>query len=228
MGALTGTLVNAGAIVLGAALGLLLKRGIPKRVSETVMQGLALAVMVIGLSMALGTGRLLVVISALVLGGALGAWVRLEERLASGGAALERAVGRWAGPVGKAFVTTSVLYCTGAMAIVGAIEDGLAGNPGTLLAKAGIDGVASIMFAATLGVGVALSAVPVLLYQGSISLLAAHLEPLLTPALVADISATGGILIVAIGVDLLGMARMRTVNLLPAIPVAGLVAYLLG
>lgn len=191
------------------------------------MQGLGLAVTVIGLSMALGTSSILLVIVALVVGGAAGAWVDLEERVNAVGRRLEEMVGRWAGPVGKAFVTTSILYCTGAMAVVGAIEDGLLGNPATLFAKAGIDGVASIVFSAAMGVGVALSAVPVLLYQGGISLMASHLQALLTPGVVAEISATGGIIILGIGLDMLGAARIKTVNLLPAIPVAAGMAYLL-
>ena len=159
-------------------------------------------------------------ILSLVVGGVVGEWLAIEARLES--------LGRWiearfadgsagGGDFARGFVSASLVFCVGSMAVVGSLESGLAGNHRTLFAKAIIDGVAALIFASTLGRGVLFASVPVLVYQGAITLAAGLLRPLLTAAAVADMSAVGGLLIVAIGVNLLGIARIRVGNLLPAV-----------
>lgn len=215
-----GTVVNALAIVAGGLVGLCCTRGIDDRYRQTVLQGLALCMLLIGGKSALTSDNLPVVILSLVVGGVVGEWLAIEGRLES--------LGRWiearfadgsagGGDFARGFVSASLVFCVGSMAVVGSLESGLAGNHRTLFAKAIIDGVAALIFASTLGRGVLFASVPVLVYQGAIPLAAGLLRPLLTAAAVADMSAVGGLLIVAIGANLLGIARIRVGNLLPAV-----------
>lgn len=222
-----GTVVNAAAIILGAAFGLSFKKGIPERVKHTIMQGIGLAVLLVGLSMALQTKQILVVILSLVLGGLTGELLNVEGGLARLGTWLETKVGGGAGEVGKAFVTTSLIYCVGAMAIMGSIEDGLNDNPRILFTKAALDGISAVVFASTMGIGVAFSSLPVFVYQGSITLLAALVKGALSPAAVAEMTATGGLLIVGIALNILNMKEIKVGNLLPSIFYAIPLAFLL-
>ncbi|MCL6558277.1 MAG: DUF554 domain-containing protein [Firmicutes bacterium] len=214
---MTGTIVNAAAIIFGAAFGLLFKRGIPERVSCTIMQGIGLAVILVGLSMALQTKQILVVILSLVLGGLTGEILNIEGGLDRLGKWLESKVGGGTGDVGRAFVTTSLIYCVGAMSIMGSIEDGLNKNPQILFTKSALDGISAVVFASTMGIGVAFSAFPVFIYQGSITLLAALIKDLLSPAAVSEMTAVGGLLIVGIGLNILNIKKIKVGNLLPSI-----------
>jgi len=214
---LTGTLINAAAIIVGASIGFLLKKGIPERFKITVIQGLSLAVIVIGLQMALKTNNILIMIFSLVLGGLTGELLNIEGRLEAFGSKIETLLGNQGGSFTKAFVTPSLVYCVGAMAIVGSIQEGISGDPGILLLKSVLDGVSAIIFASTLGLGVAFSALPVLIYQGSISLLAQYLQDVLTPSVITEMTTTGGVLIMAIGLRILEIKDIKVGNLLPAI-----------
>lgn len=214
---MTGTLVNAAAIAVGAAFGATLRKNIPERFNNTIIQGLALAVVVIGLQMAIGSKNILIVILSLVAGGFTGELLKIEERLNSFGLWVESKLGNGRGEFSRGFVTASLVYCVGAMAVVGSIQDGLQGDPSTLYVKALLDGVSSIFFASTMGFGVAFSFIPVFLYQGSITMLAQYVQAFLTPAVVTEMTATGGILICGIGIKILGIKEIRVGNLLPAI-----------
>ncbi|MCL6612583.1 MAG: DUF554 domain-containing protein [Peptococcaceae bacterium] len=221
---MTGTFANTAAIVAGGLLGVFLRRGIPEAVKETVMQGLGLSVLLIGIQMSLKTENVLLVVISLVAGGAAGQAIDIEKRLAALGARLETRIGGGEGRMSRAFVTASLIYCVGAMAIVGSIEDGLNGNPSILLAKATLDGVSAVVFSSTLGPGVIFSALPVFLYQGSITLLADNFKTLLTDGVVKELTATGGLMIVGIAVNILGIREIRVGNLLPALPAVVLLA----
>jgi uncharacterized membrane protein YqgA involved in biofilm formation len=242
---LTGTIVNVLAILAGGGLGLLLRGVSPERFRVTIMQALALAVILIGVRGALKTNDIMCVITCLVAGGLIGESLRIESRLESLGESARRLF-EWivsirspktdgsAAPrsaFAEGFLTASLVYCVGAMAIVGSLEDGLYGAGATLFAKASLDGVSAVFFASTLGPGVLLSALPVFAYQGAITLLARVVAPLLSDAVMAETSAVGGLLIVGIGINLLGIAKIRVGNLLPAallpmayLPIAGLFA----
>lgn len=219
-----GTIVNSLAILMGASLGFFLKRGIPERFKNTIMQGLALAVVVIGLQMALETKNVLIVVLSLVFGALTGEFCRIEDRLDKLGAWMESKVGHSQGDFAKAFVTASLVYCVGAMAIVGSIQDGISGDASTLYVKSLLDGVSSVVFASTMGLGVAFSAIPVLLYQGTISLLAQFIQGFLTAPVIAEMTATGGILIMGIGIKMLDLKDIKVGNLLPSIFYAVLLA----
>lgn len=224
---MVGTIVNAAAIILGTVMGMFFKKGIPERVKQTILQGLGLAVLLVGLQMSLQTQQVLVVVISLGLGGLTGELLNIEGGLNRLGKWLESKVGGVKGETGKAFVTASLIYCVGAMAIMGSIEDGLYNNPRILLTKAALDGISAVVFASTMGPGVAFSALPVFLYQGSITLLAAYVKVFLSTAAVAEMSATGGLLIVGIGLNILNVAEIKVGNLLPAIFYAIPLAFLL-
>lgn len=215
-----GTVVNTLAIIAGSAAGLLLKGGIPRKYMDTIMQGIALAVILIGLKTALQTDQLLLVIFSLAVGGVIGEFLAIEDRLERLGGWLEsRFSANGGGGIAKGFVAASLLFCVGSMAIVGSLESGLKGDHQTLFAKSILDGVSSVVFASSLGAGVLFSAVPVLLYQGTITLGASLIKPFLTPDAIAQMSAVGGLLIMAIGVNILELKRIKVGNLLPAIGV---------
>jgi uncharacterized membrane protein YqgA involved in biofilm formation len=215
-----GTIVNALAIVAGSLLGLLCNQGIPEHYKQTVLQGVGLSVILIGWKNALLADNLLVVIVSIVAGALLGEWLRIEGRLEGLGQWLEARIAAGTGntsSVARGFVTASLVYCVGSMAIVGSLESGLTGQHQTLFAKSILDGVISVVFASAMGIGVLLSALSVLLYQGVLTLAAVLLKPLLTPAVVSQMTSVGGLLIVAIGLNMLGMVKIRVGNLLPAI-----------
>ena len=213
-----GTLINVATILAGVGLGLLLRKGIPERMRDTVMQGLGLCVMLIGVSGAIGTADTMCVIVSIVIGGLLGSAINIEHQLDRLGQAAEKRFAKGDNSsFAKAFVTASLVYCVGAMAIVGSMDSGLRGDHTTLIAKSAQDGVSAIFFTSALGPGVALSALAVLVYQGAIALLATWIAPLLTNPIINEMSAVGGLLIIGIGLNMLYDKHISVGNLLPAI-----------
>lgn len=223
---MTGALVNAAAIVLGGLAGMLLRGGISEAMRKSVMQSMGLAVIVIALQMALQSRNGVVLIVALAAGTALGVLLDLDGRIERFAARITARTGERFGDVGKGFVSASLIYCLGAMGIVGALSEGLTGDASTLFAKAMIDGATAIIFAASMGLGVLFSAIPVLLYEGAIALGASVLATFFTDAMLAEMNGVGGVLVLAIGFNMLEMTNIRIANLLPAIFVAiGLVYF---
>jgi hypothetical protein len=216
---LQGTLVNIAAVVAGCLVGRWAGRFLSERMRNTLMVGLGLAVLLIGLQLALQSRQIMIVIGSLIVGGLIGELFGIESRLEQFGQRLQKRFAK-SGRIAEGFVTASLLYCVGAMAIMGALQDGLGGPPTILYAKAALDGVASVALTSTLGIGVLFSIVPLLLYQGGITLAAELAETILTPAVVTEMNAVGGLLIVAIAIDLLGIRRLPVGNLLPAVFVA--------
>ena len=224
---LTGTIVNVAAICAGALVGRYAGRIAPSRMRQTVMAGLGLTVLLIGLQLALKSRQPMIVIGSLLLGGVIGEIVQIEARLERFGQWMQ---GRFAGAGNSAegFVAASLLYCVGAMAIMGSLQDGLGGKPAILYAKAALDGIASIALASTLGIGVLFSALPVALYQGGITLAAVSARAMLTEPVVLEMNAVGGLLIAAIGLDLIGMKRLPVGNMLPSVFVAVGLVWICG
>ncbi len=212
-----GTLVNTGAVVVGGAVGLTVGPRLPESIKTIVMQALSLAVVAIGLRMALDAQHTLLAIGCLLLGGITGELLRIEQRLEGLAEVLRRKLRSTSGRFVEGFVTATLLYLTGAMTIVGSIRDGTVGDPSVLLLKSLLDGVASIALASSMGVGVLFSALPVLVVQGGITLLAGQLAFLSQPVVLDAINAAGGLLILGIGINLLEIARIRVGNLLPAL-----------
>lgn len=228
-----GTLVNAGAILSGAAAGLLLRKGLPEKWQESIMQGVALCVFVIGVQMAFKSENILIVIFSLVLGAIVGESVDIDNRLQKFGVWIGKKIvsdknSGAAKIIGEGFVAASLIFCVGAMAIIGSLEDGLKGDTTILFAKSTLDGIIAIILTANMGVGVALSALSVLLYQGTLTMLAGVLEPVLTTSMINEVTATGGVLIMAIGVNMLKVTQIRISNLLPAVLWAGIIVAVIG
>ena len=199
---------------------MLFKNGIPERYNKTVMHAIGLSVLLVGVKSALGSDDLLVIIISLAAGALMGEFIGIEAYLKKFGDYLESKfsnTGSGKSSISTGFVTASLLYCVGSMAIVGSLESGLTGNHEILFAKSVLDGITSIILTASLGLGVGLSIVPVLVYQGGITLTAGLMKPLLVPAVVSQMSAVGGLLILAIGLNILRDKKIAVGNMLPAI-----------
>ena len=232
---LTGTIINSLAILAGSAVGLAIRaithrssgeisaNGLGGRLQTIIMQGMALCVLYIGISGCLKGQNTLVVILSIALGAIVGELLDLDRRMRSLGDWVQARTARLvhtadgAPSISDGFVTASLLFCVGAMAIVGALENGLTGNYDTLKAKAILDGISSIVFASSLGLGVAFSAAAIFLYQGSISLAASLLSPLLGDAVISEMTCVGSLLIVALSLNTLNVTKIKIMNLVPAI-----------
>jgi len=222
-----GTVINVAAIVVGTLIGLVLKQRLPERINSIAIQGLGLVTALIGATMMITTRNILIVLVSMVIGGVLGELLRIEARLDALGARVEARFSKEGGTFAKAFVTSSLLYCVGPMAIVGALQDGLRGDVSVLLTKSGLDGIASVAFASTLGIGVLFSTLPVAVYQGGITVGASMLQPYLSSSIVNEMTATGGLLILGIALNILQVTKIRVGNLLPAILVAAVLSGVL-
>jgi hypothetical protein len=212
-----GAIVNALAIVAGSLIGLVFRKGIREQYRQTIMDAMALSIILIGLISAIQTQMILLLVISLALGSLIGEWIKIEGNLNRLGLWVENKLTRTSNGFAKGFVTASLVYCVGSMAIMGSIESGLAGRHDILFAKSILDGVISIFFASTWGVGVLFSAVPILVYEGLLSLGAASFAGVLTDPMIREISAVGGVLIMAIGINQLGIKQIRVGNMLPAI-----------
>jgi uncharacterized membrane protein YqgA involved in biofilm formation len=223
---LLGTIFNVAAIVAGTFVGLMLKQRMPERINSIAMQGLGLVTALIGAKMMIATQNVLIVLVSIVIGGVLGELLQIEERLERFGARVEARFSKERGTFAKAFVTSTLLYCIGPMAIVGALQDGLRGDISVLLTKSGLDGIASVAFASTLGIGVLFSTLPVAAYQGGITIGAAMLQSYLSMSMVSEMTATGGLLILGIALNILQVTKIKVADFLPAILIAAILSGL--
>lgn len=215
-----GTIVNCIAIIIGCLLGLVLKGRLSERISNTIMAGLGLCILYIGISGSLKGQDTLLIIISIAVGALIGEIIDIDKWLNELGQFLEGKIKKKDGQrisVAEGFVTASLLFCVGAMAIVGSLESGLKGSYDTLFAKSLLDGITSIIFASSLGIGVVFSAVSVFLYQGAITLGAGFLAGLLSSEVISNISAVGSILIIGLGLNMLGVTKIKIANLLPAV-----------
>ena len=225
-----GTLINVAAILIGGVIGIFFGARLPEQLKNTVVAGMGLFVLLTGIQMFLKTQNAMIVVSAIILGAILGEWGRIEERMETLGAWLERRFTRGEGGTSSRFVrgflSASLIYCTGPMAILGSITDGLKGDYLTLAIKSVLDGFLTIAFSSTLGLGVLFSVIPVFLYQGSITLLAHQLSSFLSEAMITEMTATGGVLLAGLSISsLLEIKKMKIGNLLPAVVIAPLIVY---
>lgn len=223
-----GTVINAAAIVLGGLLGLLFRRGIPENFNQTIQSALGIVVVAIGIQYAVQAEHWAVLGISLALGAVVGEWRQWDQGLQLMGDKVQKVLKASEGSFVQGFISASLLFCVGAMAIVGALEDGLTGKYDVLMVKALLDGIFAVVFGANLGAGVIFSALPVLLYQGAISLGAVWLKPLLTPELMNTINSLGGLLIAALGLNIIGITKIRIANLLPALILAPIIMILMA
>lgn len=219
---LVGTLVNTGAVIAGSLIGLLLGNVLPERLRDTVMKGLGLCTLFIGITGMLGGSNALITIISIAIGAVIGELCDLDGHLNRFAEGLEKKFQRdkRGGPsLAEGFVTASLVFCVGAMTIVGALNDGLTGNHEILFTKATLDFVASIIFASSLGIGVMMAAAAVLVIEGSIACLASLVAPLLQqdPATIPEMTVVGSVLIMGLSLNMLGVTKLKIMNYVPAI-----------
>ena len=230
---LLGTLVNSGLIIIGAILGKFLSR-IPEKTKETVMNGIGLAVIVMGLQMGFKSESFLIVILSIVFGAIVGEFLHLEDKLNQLGMWLETKMGSHSnskGSISQGFVSATLIFVIGAMAVLGALDSGIRANHDILYTKGIIDGFTALILTTSLGLGVIFSAIPVFLYQGLIALFATQINQLVPTALmdqfIVEMTATGGVMILAIGLNMIGLTKIRVANLLPGIVITAIIVTIL-
>jgi uncharacterized protein len=230
---MTGTIINVAAIIVGSLIGILFGARLSEKLKSTIVAGMGIFVVAMGIQMFLKTENSLIVLGAVLIGTLLGEWWRIEDGLHKLGEFLESKFSReeedGSNKFIRGFMTASLLFCIGPVAILGSIQDGLTGNYNLLVVKSILDGFASIAFASTLGIGVAFSSLIILVYQGAISLLATRLDAVITTSMMNELTATGGILLVGVGISsLLEIKKIRVGNMLPALLAAPLIAWVIG
>lgn len=230
---MTGTFLNIATVIIGSFIGLLFGARIPDKLKSTVIAGMGLFTAAMGLQMFLKTENPLIVLGSLLIGTLLGEWWRIEDGLQNLGKYLEQRFSRsndeGSNIFVRGFLTASLLFCVGPMTILGSIQDGLTGDYNLLAVKSVLDGFASLAFASTLGVGVMFSTIVILVYQGGISLLAAQLNAIVTPSMMNELSATGGVILLGLAISsLLEIKKIRVGNMLPGLAVAPLIVWVLS
>jgi len=224
---MTGTLVNALAVVVGSIVGLLIHSRFPPRITRIAFQGIGLFTLFIGMQMALKTQDLLIMIFSILIGAVAGELLGLEKGITRMSDWLKTKVHSRNEKFTEGLVTAFLLFCMGSMTILGAIEEGMSGKPDLLLAKSVLDGFSSIALSASLGAGVLFAVIPLLIYQGGLTLLAGQLGTVLSPPVVNEITATGGLLLIGLGINILEIRKIQVLNMIPALLVAGVLAWLL-
>ncbi|SFM51005.1 DUF554 domain-containing protein [Thermodesulforhabdus norvegica] len=224
---MTGTIINVGAVSAGSLLGIAMGSKLPENIQRTVFDSLGLLTVAIGIQMSLKTENILIVLGALLAGSIIGEYLNIEDRLNSFASRVQKLLSL-SGHKNfvDGFVSSSLLFCVGPMAILGSIQDGLKGDYTILSMKSVLDGFASLGLAAALGWGVFFSIFSVFLYQGAITLAASYIHSIMTEAMIAEMTATGGLLVLAIGIRLLQLKDIRIGNMLPALAVAPILAWL--
>lgn len=251
---LLGTIVNVILIITGSLVGMILKKGLASRFSDLIMGSLGLVTLVIGITFAIKSENILIVVVSLVIGALVGEGIDIDKKLNQLGDWLkDKAVRKNSSEekmnhqtikmnkddtqtkaiesnsrLGEGFVTATLLFCVGSMAIMGALDSGLRGDHTILYTKSIMDGIAALIFASSMGIGVALSAIPIFIYEGGIALLAKAVQPYMSAAMMTEMNAVGGILLIAIGLSMLDIKKMKVSNLLPALVVPIMWFLLLG
>lgn len=230
---MTGTFLNIATVLIGGVIGLIFGARIPDKLKATVIAGMGLFTAAMGLQMFLKTENPLIVLGSLLIGTLLGEWWRIEDGLQNLGKYLEQRFSKadddGSNKFVRGFLTASLLFCVGPMTILGSIQDGLTGDYNLLAVKSVLDGFASLAFASTLGVGVLFSTIVILVYQGGISLLAAQLNAIVTPSMMNELTATGGVILIGLALSsLLEIKKIRVGNMLPGLLVAPVIVWVIS
>lgn len=220
-----GTIVNVIAIILGSILGILIKSRFPERVNKIIFQVIGLFTITLGITMAVKTNNFLIVAFSLIIGSVFGEIIGIENYLERLSDKLKNTLKNSSDKFTEGFVTATLIYCIGPMAILGSIEEGLGNSPNLLFAKSVLDGVASIALSSALGIGVMFSAIPLLLYQGGLTLFASYVSNYLSDALIVELSAVGGILLLGLGMNIAEIKKFKVVNMLPSLLVVVILSY---
>lgn len=225
-----GVIVNAIAVIIGSSIGLLCKKGIPEKYSDAIMKGIALCTLYIGISGSLKGENTIVLIFSMVLGAAAGTALNIDAFLNSVGDRLEKRIGKSGekNTIAQGFVTASLLFCVGAMTLVGSLTAGLTGDNEMLFTKSVLDFISSMMLSVSLGIGVMFASVFVLVFQGAIALMAGLLEPVLSTAAINEIICAGSLMIIALGLNMLGLTKIKVANYMPGLIFAPVVLWLVS
>lgn len=221
-----GTLVNFGAVIIGSTIGLIIHRNLPKRYVKLVFQIMGLFTLVLGFKMASEGQELLVMIFSLILGGLLGEVLKIEDWINSLGDRVKRLTKSKSDTFSEGLITAFLLFCVGSMTIVGAIEEGMGGNPELLLIKSLMDGISSIALTVAFGIGVLFAAIPLLIFQGGLTFLASQAGEFIDPVVITEVTAVGGVILIGLGLNLLEIKKIKVVNLLPAMLIVPLLMEL--
>jgi uncharacterized membrane protein YqgA involved in biofilm formation len=221
-----GTLVNVTAVIIGSSIGLLIHSRLPQRVITTTFQGIGLFTIVIGVTMAIRTNNFLIMIVSVVSGSVIGEFIDIEKTINGLGEKIKTRTKQENDKFSEGFITSSLLFCMGSMAILGAIEEGLGGDPTLLLAKSVLDGFCSIALAASLGIGVIFSVFPLLMYQGGLTVCAGSLHNYLTEPIITELTAVGGLLLIGLGISILEIKDLKVMNMLPSLVIVVILAWL--
>lgn len=220
-----GTLVNVAAVLAGGTIGLIVHSRLPARFNKIVFQAIGLFTIFLGVSLALKTSNYLVMIFSIVIGAIIGELLKLDVQMDKLGEKLKKISGGRSARFSEGFVTAFLLFCMGSMTVLGAFEEGLGGEPNLLFAKSLLDGVSSIALAAALGAGVLFSVIPLLIYQGGLTLLASYLGQLFSEVVINELSAVGGILLIGLGLSILEIKPIKVLNMIPSLIIAVVLAY---
>jgi uncharacterized membrane protein YqgA involved in biofilm formation len=212
-----GTIVNVGAVIVGSIIGLVIHTKLPKRIITIVFQGIGLFTIFIGIKMALKTDYLLIMVFSIVIGSVLGELINIEKGINNLSEYLKRKIKLSSDKFSEGLITAFLLFCLGSMTIIGAIEEGLGNRPTLLLTKSLMDGFSSIALTASLGIGVIFSAIPLLIYQGGLTIFANNLQNFFTQVMINELTAVGGILLIGLGINILEILKLRISNMLPSL-----------
>ena len=221
-----GTFVNFGAVILGSSIGLIVHRNLPKRYVQFIFQIMGLFTLVLGFKMAIEGKQLLIIVFSLILGGLLGELLKMDDWVNSLGDRIKNATKSKNDSFSEGLITAFLLFCVGSMTILGAIEEGMGGKPELLLVKSLMDGISAIALTVAFGVGVLFSAIPLLIFQGALTLLASQLGEFIDPIIITEVTAVGGIILIGLGINLLEIKKIKVVNLLPAMLIVPLLMEL--
>ncbi len=220
-----GTLINAGAIILGTGIGVLIQSKLPKRIITIIFQGMGLFTLLLGVKMALDMQEFLLIIGSLVIGSVIGELLGIENAVEGLGNWLKKKLNFKNEKFSDGLVTAFLLYCMGSLTIVGAIEEGIKGNNELLLMKSLMDGISSIALTSALGIGVGFSIIPLLIYQGGLTLFAGSLANFFSDNIVRELSALGGVLLIGLGINILEIKKLRILNMIPALVIIVILVY---
>lgn len=221
-----GTLINVAAVIIGSLIGLMIKQKLPPKIITILFQVMGLFTLVLGISMSLKTEHFLIVIGSLVVGAVTGEWIDLDKYMNRWSMSLKERLKIGNEKFTDGLITAFLLYCMGAMTILGAIEEGVEGSYDILLMKSLMDGVSSIALASGLGIGVMFSSIPLLVYQGGLTLFSSVIGKHFTELIINDLSATGGILLIGLGINILEIKKLKIINMVPALVIVVILSYL--
>ncbi len=222
-----GTIVNAGAIIIGGTIGLILNKAIPERIKTIYFHAIGLFTLAIGISLVYNMQHILIVVSSLALGSLIGEWLNLEVGIEKLSKLLKIKFQIGSDKFSEGLISAFLLYCIGSMTIIGAIQEGTGGSSDLLFTKSLMDGFSSIILASAFGIGVLVSAIPLLIFQGSITLLAMYATSFFTPETIQGLNSVGGILLIGLGINILEIKKIRIMNMLPSLIVVAIILWLI-